>query len=327
MKIIFGIVASDDEIYSEFKKIWINAIVKIKRSNLSDIIDFYFLYSDKHNTSKSVQFTDDKKEVYIDFYDNSEIDNENDEINKDAFVTKTILSRTIYFFNYIKHKYSLDIQENYNKCRDDGFFIVRTNLSTMFDFKKVVDWFNDKPKTNFFGGSINGFYNEFYTTFSGTNLVFSIDVMLHLLYNKHRIQIDKFFEDEAMSLRVLHDIHVNIINIKRIDFIEMEEVTIKEINHVWPATPNSVTYHKANIGDNTIFCFRFKTFNRKNDINTMTLLVDKMFDDNFNLYEFIDTFCNSHIPQLPRREEAANYGSLYSEKPFKIANTPKKIEK
>jgi len=310
MKIIFGIIASDDEIYSEFKNVWIKAIVAFKKTNLHNLIDFYFLYSDKDKISKTISFVDTKQQLYVDFYDK--------DINES--VTKTILNRTVAFFNHIKDSYKLNCQENYDRYKDDGLFFVRTNLSTMFNFNMLIDWFKDKPKTAFFGGSLNGFYNGFYSTFSGTNLVFTLDIMLHLYYNKHRIEIDKYFEDEAISQRVLYDFDLNVINMKRIDFIEMEKVVIEELNHVWPATPNSVIYHKTKIGDNHVFCFRFKTFNRQNDINAMKLIVDKMFDDNanFNLTTFIDDYCNAYNPPLSKREEAADYGTLYSEKPFKI---------
>jgi hypothetical protein len=46
MKIIIGIVASDNENYLEFKKAWVKNISNVKKDPiLSEVFEFYFLYS------------------------------------------------------------------------------------------------------------------------------------------------------------------------------------------------------------------------------------------------------------------------------------------
>lgn len=46
MKIIFGILASYNENYNNFKSIWIKNIQSFKSSQFKDSIDFYFIYSE-----------------------------------------------------------------------------------------------------------------------------------------------------------------------------------------------------------------------------------------------------------------------------------------
>ena len=52
MKIVVGIVASDNENYVEFKKAWVKNISLVKKDpHLANLFDFYFLYSDSTRTT------------------------------------------------------------------------------------------------------------------------------------------------------------------------------------------------------------------------------------------------------------------------------------
>jgi hypothetical protein len=311
MKIIIGIVASDNANYEEFKKVWVRNISQVKKDPvLAELFDFYFLYSDSKGSSKKIMYKDTQQVLYVDFYD-----------KEDQFesISHGIFARTITFFNYMINVFGLTDNSSYLKNRDDGLFFVRTNLSTVFDFKLMGEWFKDKPKSNFFGGSFNGFYNGLYTTISGTNLIFSLDTMMYLTFNKEKIDMSVYLEDEAISTLIINNLNIFIINVKRLDFIEMEEVRIPP-NHIWPATPNSIVYHKAKIGDENIFTFRFKTFNRDNDIIVMNQVVHELWKDDYRLNNMVQTVSQMHNPPLPFSEEAPSYGELYSKKVFKIFN-------
>lgn len=311
MKIIIGIVASDNENYVEFKKAWVKNISLVKRHPLlANLFDFYFLYSDANGLSKQIMYKETKQILYTDFYD---------KVDTDTFetVTHSLFSRTIAFFNYIMKIFNLDDNDAYNKCKNDGLFFVRTNLSTVFDFKLMSKWFEDKPRTNFFGGSFNGFYNGLYTTISGTNLIFSLDVMLFLTLNKDMVDMSVMLEDEAISQLIIHKLNIFLINVKRLDFIEMEEVRLPP-DHIWPATPNSIVYHKTKIGDEDIFTFRFKTFNRDNDVIVMNYVIDELWKMDFKLNNLVNNVSNLYEPKIPVSEEGPTYGELYSKKPFKI---------
>ena len=99
----------------------------------------------------------------------------------------------------------------------------------------------------------------------------------------------------------------------------MEEIHIPP-DHIWPATPNSIIYHKAEIGDDEIFSFRFKTFNRDNDVIVMNRVVDELWKDDYNLSNMVKNVSNMFEPPLPLSSEAPTYGKLYSNRPFRIFN-------
>lgn len=311
MKIVVGIVASDNENYVEFKKAWVKNISLVKKDpHLANLFDFYFLYSDSKGESKQILYEETRQILYTDFYD---------KVDTTEFesVTHSLFSRTITFFNYMINVFKLHEDEPYNRYKNDGLFFVRTNLSTVFDFKLMAKWFEDKPKTSFFGGSFNGFYNGLYTTLSGTNLIFSLDIMLFLTLNKDMVDMRVMLEDEAISQLIIHKLNIFLINVKRLDFIEMEEVRLPP-DHVWPATPNSVVYHKTKIGDEDVFTFRFKTFNRDNDVIVMNFVIDEIWKTDFKLNDVVNKVSNLYEPPLPLSEEGPTYGELYSKRPFKI---------
>lgn len=313
MKVIVGIVASDNENYLEFKKAWVNNIANVKKHpQLANLFDFYFLYSDASGSSKKIMYKETEQVLYVDYYDKK---------NTDEFesVTHSIFSRTISFFSYMINEYNLTDDKTYLKHKDNGLFFLRTNLSSVFDFKLLSKWIENKPKMNFFGGSFNGFYNGLYTTISGTNMIFSLDTMMYLTFNHDKVDMTTLLEDEAISQLIIHNLDTFIINVKRLDFIEMEEVRIPP-DHVWPATPNSIIYHKTKVGDEDVFTFRFKTFNRDNDVIVMKFVVNELWQPDYSLNNLVDKVSKLYDPNLPLGEEAPTYGELYSKTPFKILN-------
>lgn len=314
MKIIVGIIASEGDDYDKFKDIWIKNIINIKNNHiLTEVFDFYFLYSDPDGKSKRVSY--EQCILYTDFYENKGIPDEYDDFNRN--ITKSILNRTGVFYSYIRQLLQLDNIDEYNKHKTDGLYFIRTNLSTLFDFDKLYKWIENKPKVSFFGGSFNGFYNNLYTTISGTNMVFSLDVMIYISLNYMNLDLSSYLEDEAISQFIIQNLNVFLINIKRLDFIEMKEVVLP--SYTWPATPNSIVYHKTIKGDQDIFSFRFKTFNREHDINVMNSLVDEVqLGKDFNLTNFVNNTADKY--NLIISEEAPTYGKLFSENTFKIIN-------
>lgn len=311
MKIVVGIVASDNDNYTDFKKVWIKNIVQLKKDPvLSQLYDFYFLYSDSAGVSKRIMYKDTEQVLYVDFYDKE---------NVFETVSHGILERTMSFFNYMINQFNLVNDASYQQHKENGLFFVRTNLSTLFDFKLMKRWFVDKPKVNFFGGSFNGVYNGLYTTISGTNLILSLDSMMYLAFNKDKIDMSFYLEDEAISQLIMNSLNVFTINVKRLDFIEMEEVHVSP-EYIWPATPNSIIYHKTKMGDEDIFTFRFKTFTRDNDVIVMNRIVDELWKDDYSLNNMVKNVSNMYDPPLILSEEAPAYGDLYSKKSFRIIN-------
>ena len=177
----------------------------------------------------------------------------------------------------------------------------------------------DKPNKSFFAGTINGFYNNIYTTISGMNTILSLDLMMYSIDNQEEI-IDYLkilkYEDDTISNFIIKNLNIYLINIKRLDFIEMEKVVLP--THIWPATPKSIIYQKCEIGDETLFSFRFKTFNRTNDIDIMTMLNNEIIKKEFNLSDFVNLISKTSGYLI--NTESETYGELYSKKPFKVIN-------
>lgn len=310
MKIIVGIIASDNDSYKDFKNIWIKNILKVKKdAYLSKLFDFYFLYSDATCESKINICTETGDILYVDFYDN------NDKFEK---VTLSLFARTMSFFNYMIESLNLFDENICLKYKNEGLYFLRTNLSTLFDFKLITKWFEDKPRINLLAGSFNGYYNNIYTTFSGTNMIMTYDIMKYVFLHKEKAKLEYLLEDEAISSVIVQNCDVFIINIKRLDFIEMEEVDVNDT--IWPATPNSIIYHKTTKGDTDIFTFRFKTFNRRNDINVMNYIVNELWKDDYNLNQIVNNISKFYSPELPIVEEGPKYRELFSNKCFKILN-------
>jgi hypothetical protein len=310
MKIIVGIIASDNENYLEFKNNWIQNIINVKNDPyLKDLFDFYFLYSDSKYETKEILNLETNQVLYIDFYeskDQEEFEN----------ITHSLFSRTIAFFEYMIYYYQLMKDDMKTFWQNKGLFFLRTNLSTVFNFKLMSEWFHNKPKTNFFAGSINGLFNGLYTTMSGTNLIFSYDVILFLTNNKQKIDMSLSFEDEAISHLLILNMNLYLINIKRLDFVEMKQVQTSTTT--WSAIPNSIRYHKAVVGDQDIFTFRFKTFNRHNDIIIMRYVIDSLWDPNFQLNTLIENISKLYHNPIPISQESPEYAKLYSNVPFQL---------
>lgn len=317
MKVIVAIIASKDPVYNQFKEIWIRCINHIKTTNLN--YDFYFLYSDKitNESENNISYSLDIYANYTNYYYKYHDKSYETELMK---AQTEMLNKTIDFYEYIRKKLNLDDNDSYNhNTLKDTTYVLRTNLSSLFDFVKMYNYLLNKPKKNFFAGTINGFYNNIYTTISGMNTILSLDIIMYSTDYKYNIReylkVLKY-EDDTMSNYIIRHLNVYLINIKRLDFIEMEEVVLP--THVWPATPKSIIYQKCKINDQDIFSFRFKTFNRTNDIEVMNMLNDNILKDNFNLNNFVD-FMSKSCGYLINTE-SETYGELFSKKPFKVIN-------
>lgn len=244
MKIIICIMASNTEEYNGFKLEWIKNINYIKKK--SDVFDFYFVYGGiKEKIIKNNNFTD----IYYE-------------------ITETIpnmLRKTLFFFEYTKNIH-FD-------------FLVRTNLSTLFDFEKMTNWFNDLSNTKFFGGSLIDSFDGLNTKISGTNMVFSKDIIDLVVLHQDRFPY-VFNEDIELSIMVFFNIkNCNHKTISRIDFLE-----------------NQIVFQKCKTFDNNVFCYRFKSNIRTNDIYYYSLIMKYViFDKNILNITFINDYINGNI--------------------------------
>lgn len=299
MKLIIAIVSSKSEIYDQFKIILINYMIKLQEYqdfNLS----FYFLYSDLEtpDTEQRLNYNYcNNKLLFTDFYDKDVEKSDNNII----YISKSIFKRTIAFFRYLQ----------INNLLDNDTFVLRTNLTTFFDFTKLLKWLSSKPKQLFFSGSFNGSYNDKNTTISGTNMIMSSDVVFNLSKVHYDLpELERFSEDETLSLLIIHNLPISIINIKRLDILEIDPIPELNIPYIKP----TISYHKCEIGDESIFSFRFKTHDRLRDIDCMNSLYIDIFDINFTIQQYVLHLINKYKFEL--NVEAPTYGKLYSEQVF-----------
>ena len=252
------ILSSENDEYNAFKKVWIENILSIKKNN--DInYEFYFVYGGC-NSFKIV----------------------NNGSYNDIFTTapETIhgmLDKTLQIF---EHLY----------CHNTSGYVMRTNLSTLFNFNGLKKWFDNMPELNLFGGSyINGFSNK-NTLISGVNMTISWDILGDIVKHKRHLKnnLQKLNEDIQISRFVFNTRNPLTKCMGRIDFLEKR-----------------ITFHKCFSKDLSVYCFRFKSNNRENDVVKMRKLLDSQFDT-----ELFVRNC-----KLPIFQEMPQYSKLFN-KPF-----------
>lgn len=245
MKIIVGIIASHNKEYDDFKKIWIDNINHtLSQTNLE--YKFYFIYGEKSKSTSDGNYNN----IYFPYNE----------------TLRNVLYKTLDFMEYINNKY-------------DNYILIRTNLSTLFDFKMYEEWLRNIPESKFFSGSLINAIHGYNTTFSGTNLTMTRDVVEFILKHRSRFTLT-YNEDEEISLLVMANIKCKHKTIKRIDFIQ-----------------DKIMFHRCKKFAENIFCFRFKSDNRYNDYKNMKMMlscikskynVNKFIRDNFYDYSIVE---------------------------------------
>ena len=292
MKIVFGILASYGENYDKFKELWIK---NISRFNKEDI-NFYFIYNEKV----------DKDINILDFCDNYIVEMENSHYNfyykydEKMTLMDSMLYRSISLMEYIKTK----------NIECDLF--IRTNLSTLFDLNAFLTWSNMIPKTKLFAGTVIDKFNSIYTCISGTNMIFTRDIVEFLVSNKDFILSEKEVhgDDQRISNIIIENLDVCVLLVKRFDLIEL---IYKEIHY-----PKSIVLQSCDDLRN-VFCYRFKTLNRETDIQNMIYFSDLINKNGkISLNDEIERLKNIGYngPYLQNREY-----DLYTHKCFKIVVT------
>lgn len=168
------------------------------------------------------------KDIHIKYLENNE-NNENIDyyfitFNEDMIVDVEINNNIIYIKgeeNYLnileKTIVALDYLINIKKKEYD--FIIRTNVSTLFNYKLLIEYLNSIPKNNIYIGgilfSLNWLDYKYGITnykinlyslnnlyyFQGTSIIMSFDVINFILKNKLNIKYD-IVDDVAIGLFV-----------------------------------------------------------------------------------------------------------------------------
>jgi len=273
-KIVFGILASTNEHYTEFLEIWIENIKKFKSGVDGHLIDFYFIYSEPHISKTLIPEYDvcnPNQPMYYHYYSQY---NENDSM-MDSF-----LNRSICLLDQLKST-PFD-------------YFIRTNLSTLFHLDFLIQWIQKLPKDNIIAGTQIDKLNSIYTHISGTNIVLSRDLADFLLLNKEYL-LDKSVldgDDQRISSLIIENLNVNLLLIKRLDFVEMY------YNNGNSYIPPCLVYQNCTNDDvDNLFCYRFKTTNRESDIKYMKMLQQKIYLKNYDPLQFaMDLLIDKNAP-------------------------------
>jgi len=117
MTLIVGIIASYNETYNQYKKLWLKQIKKIESKKLN--IKFYFLYN--KNNSDDIIINKSNYDLFFDHEEN---------------IKPGIYLKTLDFLKYL-----ID-----NKII--GKFILRCNLSSFFYFEELLNNLKTLPQEN-----------------------------------------------------------------------------------------------------------------------------------------------------------------------------------
>jgi hypothetical protein len=264
-KIIVAVLMSSQEHYLLMKELWIQNIISTNDNEIS----LYFLCDSDGIPEKELE-TINHKNIF-NFYTNT----------KNLSMYVNMITKSLNFFEYLKRNSYFGTH-----------YVLRTNASTMFNFKMMQNWIQMIPKENFLGGSFISNFSGINTILSGTNLLFTPDILNILLDNKQKLNMN-LIDDVCFTSFLIHYIKgLKIINIKRLDFIE------------------NVLYHKCHIGDKDIFCFRFCSKDRYDDLLYMSNLLNNNFELN------IEKILNYSKKQITT--EFPEYGEMYSKKVFSV---------
>ena len=212
-------------------------LIKIQRDNFVNnySIDYYFIIYDENLTEEFKLINDT---LFI----------------KGNETYMNILDKTIKALRYF-----INIK--------DYDFIIRTNISTTFNYKLLYNYLNDIPKNNIYLGGIvfkidwidikYGITNEniekfllkYLYYFQGTCIILSSDVAKNIIENSNKL-IHDVIDDVSIGLFIktyLPNSYLNYTNMPKTSIISEE----------------------TNIYDNNSIIYRHKSFNDEKDIKNM----------------------------------------------------------
>lgn len=224
-QIILIVIANDtNDYYSEMmKNYWIPFIKYIKKNNLSIKVFLLFGQNPKNITIDSNDIiVADTGEGYI----------------------PQILKKTIFAFEYINTNFNFK-------------HLIRTNLSSFFRTKEVLELSNNLRNNNIYTGLSSG-----HNFVSGAAFWLSKDILLYLIENKHKLQYN-IIDDVAIGNLLFSKFYTNEIT-SRYDIYSNNNYN------------TLLTNFKEK---NNIYHIRIKSNNRFNDANIMKMLFNYYYKD------------------------------------------------
>jgi hypothetical protein len=238
MNILVLIISSDNlPIYKLNKEVWRSYMNKYSN------IDCYFM--------EYLQFQIENNEPFIDnntLYLNGEESYSN-------LIDKTLNSLE-FFIQKSKKKYD---------------FIVRTNLSSVWDFKLLEEYLNSLPtKQNIYSGAFGPFYNiethHFWFNFiGGMGIIMSIDICELLLQPENRTITENFkIVDDIDIGYCMHVCNIPILPLQLYEINSMEQFN-NSISHI---KEKKYVFYRAKSGSG----------NRQDEPEYMQLIVNILYE-------------------------------------------------
>lgn len=267
MKIIIGIICSGPSDFNRF--------IDIQKTNKNDNILVILITDSEDDDNHKIILNENLIEFKV----------------KNMEKTKNFGSIGTNMFNesYIDMNYDLIYKTNqtineFNK----GDYFIRSTCSTLINYKLLLDFLKEKPRNNFFAGPLINCNEKYvYNWISGTCLIMSHDIADKLK--------DKSFLDYAKNSNIkgediiiskfLYNENLFYSFIKRLDFINYKEYH----------KDDTINFHRCFASDSDIFCFRFKTLNRKKDQENQEKLLEYNFNFNKLIYD-LDWKITEEIP-------------------------------
>jgi hypothetical protein len=183
-------------------------------------------------------------------------------------------------------------------------YFIRTNLSTLFNLDILIQWIQNLPKYNLIAGTPIDHLNSIYTEISGTNIILSRDLTFFLSLNKEKLLNESVLrgDDQRISSLIIENLNVNLLLVKRVDFIEL---SYYDKNGKEQYKPPSIVFQNCSDIYN-LFCYRFKTKNRENDIKYMKMLLQHMYTEHFHPLQFVLDIVNNNPDKLYTKFDAQN---------------------
>lgn len=294
---IFGVIASESEYYNEMKKIWMDNVCIFNKKNKNKRVIVYFLYGNREKSEGNYYKIKKSNDDIYDLYGNCEESCE------------TMIKKSIMFFE--------EVVRIYPEVQADGMtYIIRSNLSTLFNFEKHYDELNKinkdiieykrefKREPYFFGGTFVDSFDISNILFSGTNLMFNILSLKLIIKDRDSLIEVKLNDDVVISTFLVGNFASRLLlrDIKRLDIVE-----------------GMTRYKSCEIYDNSISCFRFKTSDRNRDVQIMKKLLDKMYLKDFKNEIFVNQIIleNENVSNFLIIQDEEN-SDTYADKCFYI---------
>lgn len=121
----------------------------------------------------------------------------------------TILEKTVDAINYFLPKKYYD-------------YVVRTNLSCVWDFPRLLDFLQDKPRTGWYSGEINN-YIQFGRYASGAGFIMSRDVAIALVNNKNILKEQKTYIDDVDIGKIFKALRIEVQPQPRVNFLSLND--------------------------------------------------------------------------------------------------------